>query len=162
MGFRKVLVPLDGSQLAEVGLQYAQRVAEPPAEIHLLSIVNDEHVEQQLVSIANSIEIAFAGTLAYPSAAVPTLEENIRLTKRYLEREAERLANRGYTIKVQAVPGPVVDTIIEVAKDGFDAIIIATHGRTGLAKLVMGSVAEGVVRKSTVPVLLIPARASDL
>jgi nucleotide-binding universal stress UspA family protein len=162
MGFRKVLVPLDGSQLAEVGLQYAQRVAEPPAEIHLISLVNDEHTEQQFVTIANSIEIAFAGTLAYPSAAAPTLEENIRLTKHYLEKVAERLSNRGYTIKVHALPGPVVDTIVDLAKDGFDAIIIATHGRTGLAKLMMGSIAEGVIRKSTVPVLLIPAHAAEL
>jgi nucleotide-binding universal stress UspA family protein len=50
----------------------------------------------------------------------------------------------------------VVGTIIDTARDDYDVIVMATHGRTGFAKVLMGSVAESVLHKAPCPVLLVP------
>lgn len=157
MSFKKILIPLDGSQLAEIALQYVKHVAAPGAEIHLLSVMVDEHLEQ-FVSIANSVEIAFAGAPAYPTVPNTRSPEAISELKRYLERASEPLLAQGYSVKYEVLPGSVTETIVDVSRNEFDLILMATHGRTGLSKLVLGSIAEAVLHKASLPVLLIPVQ----
>jgi nucleotide-binding universal stress UspA family protein len=162
MGLRKILITLDGSDLAETALEYAIRVAEPGAHLHLLSVIVHDNTES-FVSVANSVEIAFTGAPAYPIATRPTESEEINHAKVYLGKIKARLEQRGYTVSLEAVPGEVVSTIVEeAARDHFEVIVMATHGRTGFSKLVLGSVAEGVLHKSTCPVLLVPERSTAL
>lgn len=56
-------------------------------------------------------------------------------------------------VETRVVPGEPVDTICRVAADGFDMVVLGTHGRTGISRLLLGSVAERVVRACAVPVL---------
>jgi nucleotide-binding universal stress UspA family protein len=53
----------------------------------------------------------------------------------------------------------VVETIVSVACEGFDVIIMATHARSGIKRLALGSVAEGVLRQSPCPIILVPSRS---
>jgi nucleotide-binding universal stress UspA family protein len=75
----------------------------------------------------------------------------------YLHRIADDLRAQGFKVGIEAHPGAVIPTIVSTAAD-FDVLVMATHGRTGLSKFLLGSVAEGVLHKSPCPVLLVPAR----
>jgi nucleotide-binding universal stress UspA family protein len=79
------------------------------------------------------------------------------LPRKYLAEVSSRLASEGITVKTESKEGNrPADTITDYAKNsGMDAIIIATHGYTGMKRLLLGSVAFGVLHQSSVPVLLI-------
>ncbi len=162
MGFRKLLVTLDGSNLAATAVEYAMRVAEPGSHIHLLSVLGYDRSDQ-FVSVANSVEIAFTGAPAYPIVNRPTQSTELTQTKVYLDKVKEHIVEHGFTVSVEAMTGVVVDTIVdEAARLNVDAIVMVTHGRTGFSKLVLGSVAEGVLHKAPCPVLLIPEKSTSL
>lgn len=162
MGYQKILVTLDGSGLAELALQSIPEVAEPGASIHILSVVDYAVVESAgevatLYSTMNAPGM-FSGLQqpAFQSIGGP---QAINARFDYLRDVSYWLKERGYHVTIEARPGEVVDTIIEVAQDeGFDLLIMATHGRTGLRRVLLGSVAEGVLRRAPCPVLLVPVR----
>jgi nucleotide-binding universal stress UspA family protein len=77
------------------------------------------------------------------------------------EREQARLREDGVTARFLTVSGPPAAEVSRVAKEGsFDLVVMSTHGRTGLMRLAMGSVAEGVVRQCPVTVLAVRAPAA--
>jgi nucleotide-binding universal stress UspA family protein len=139
--FKKILVPLDGSNLSESILPNVSGLAKPlGAEVILLRVV--VFVDQD----TGYIPAEYA-----PSAEV--LDE----MKRYLEQQAADLRRVGLTVTTYAVGGHPADTIVDYAKEiHADLIAMATHGRTGAARWLMGSVADKVVHGAKVPVMLFP------
>jgi glycine betaine transporter len=81
--------------------------------------------------------------------------EEVRVRKEYLERVAKNLEQKGYVVTIDVPSGQVVDTIAKVSQEGFEIVVMATHGRTGFTKFVLGSVAEGVLHKAHCPVFII-------
>ena len=76
------------------------------------------------------------------------------------KEEAARLAGRQVSLAV--VAGEPAHEIVRFAGErGFDLVVVSTHGRTGVRRLVLGSVAEHVVREATVPVLVTRPRAAE-
>jgi nucleotide-binding universal stress UspA family protein len=146
--YRKILVAVDGSAASAKGLREAIRLAK--AEGARLSIL---HVVDEYPAFA-----ALDGMIADAPGAdlVPALREG---GKRVLAR-AERLA-RKQKVKAKAIlremlSGPAAYPIVREAKKvGADLIVLGTHGRRGVRRLVLGSDAEQVVRTAPVPVLLI-------
>jgi nucleotide-binding universal stress UspA family protein len=143
--YSKILVPLDGSDLAEQVLPHVLALAAClQSEIVLLRVVK------------------------YPLSPVPlsdaNLEEEVRNCEEcedeeYLHSVVERYF-KGSNLKVEADlvtgEGPVVKSILDYADEmGAEMIAMSTHGRTGPAHWIIGSVAERVVQASKVPVLLI-------
>lgn len=160
MGYGKVLLTLDGSTLAELALKHLAQVASPGAYIHLLSVTADDRVSE-IAALASAI--AQPVTLSdepWPPTAGSANAQVLHDRQDYLNRIAGWLAERGFKVSVDVRPGAVVETIVEVARAGYDLIVMATHGRTGLSRVALGSVAEGVLRKAPCPVLIIPARAA--
>jgi nucleotide-binding universal stress UspA family protein len=144
----KILIPLDGSALAEDALPIAIRAAEE------MFGPGGQNAEIQLLRVRPAQRRDLTrrrGALEEPS----TVEEA------YVKRVCERIAHGtrvavSYTIR----SGPAVETICARArKYRADLIVMATHGRTGVSRAWLGSVADGVVRTSHVPVLL--HRAGD-
>ena len=139
--FRRVLVPLDGSDLARSILDHVHCVAEPDARLVLLTVVEP---------------IAW---VAWPDAAgigVPDQDEQVAAVKAALDEEAQRLRGRGFDVETRvSVSRSCAQEILAVAR-AVDAelVALATHGRSGLARAALGSVAEEVVHGSHVPVLL--------
>lgn len=79
-----------------------------------------------------------------------------------LEAIAEPLRREGLTVRTMAVTGDVADEIIDVAKQvSAEALVVGTHGRTGLSHLLLGSVAEKVVRGASVPVACVRTDAPE-
>jgi nucleotide-binding universal stress UspA family protein len=157
MSYQRILVPLDGSKLSELALRHVIEVAAPNAKIHILSVVAENPVNE-IASLAS----AQAYSIPPSEGQWPRVPEadphDPHARETYLKRVAEWLEGAGYQVTTEAVPGNVVQTILATSQRGFDAIVLATHGRSGAAKMVLGSVAEALIQESPCPVLVIPAR----
>ena len=136
-----VLVPLDGSTLAEAALESANLLAEGlGARLHLLQVVQPPTYP------------LYGDGYVY----IPFDDEAERANARqYIEQQAAKLAGRGRPATFEvAVGSPDVVIARTAAEQQADVIAMATHGRGGLARLVLGSVATGTLRRSHVPLLL--------
>jgi len=148
--YQRILVPIDGSDTAERALREALKLADGKAQLRLLHVVEeiypldaegyafiDYAALRDVARSSGERLLAKAGEMASQAgAAVDTL---------LLEAEGERVAS-------------VIDR--EAENWPADLIVIGSHGRTGFNRLLFGSVAEGVVRGASVPVLLV--RSAEL
>lgn len=147
--YRKILVAVDGSPAAEKGLREAIRVAEAGGgALVILHVVNE-----------------FYGYYTMESAGLGAdVHERLRQKGRAILEKARALAARRRLepklVMRQIEGGPVAPAIVQEAKkQRADLIVLGTHGRRGMTRLVMGSDAEEVLRSSAVPVLLVRAGA---
>jgi nucleotide-binding universal stress UspA family protein len=104
-------------------------------------------------------------TVVYGEAVVPVSPEELRAPARE-QLDRLRLPRPDVRAERRLEEGEAVEEILRVARDiGADLIVLGTHGRTGLGRLLMGSTAETVVRKASCPVLTVkapfPASAAD-
>ncbi|MGH7355010.1 MAG: universal stress protein [Candidatus Rokuibacteriota bacterium] len=137
MEFKTVLVPLDGSTLAEGVLPQATALAKDGARLIVL-------------------RAAEAHTLPTGDAAEAQVKV-VREAEQYLAGVEARLAKAGATrVDTSVWYGPPADAIVEAARvRKVDLIVMSSHGRSGLGRLVLGSVAESVLRGTKTPILLI-------
>jgi len=140
--YQRVLVPLDGSDVAETILPFVEKVAGPlDAEVLLLRVVEP---------IAAAVGLA-SGEVG----AADRLLEHRMAARRYLQALAERFAARGLRVRTRAALGvPATEIVATAEAERADLIAMTTHGRSGVRRLVFGSVAEEVLRAAAVPVLL--------
>ena len=145
---RRILVPLDGSRLAEMVLPEAIELAKAnKGEIWLL----------QSVELPEYWGEEYAGMHALPSM-ISTEEQEIA-AREYLLQSAEKLTSAGIPAQIVVTTGHAASAISDVVADNdIDLIVMSTHGRSGLSRWVFGSVAEKVVRLAECPVLLIRAQ----
>jgi nucleotide-binding universal stress UspA family protein len=148
--FKRILVALDGSELAEAALAPAFALAEKfGGEVVLLRVT----VAGRVFAGAPLV----ASRTYFPEAE--TLLTDERDAADYLQRINRRCRNSGVTIRTRALPGTPAEAVVAAARDeAADLIVMSTHGRSGLDRLVYGSVAEAVLRGAHVPVLLVPLR----
>jgi nucleotide-binding universal stress UspA family protein len=140
--YKKILVPLDGSQLAEAALPHAEAIAKSEgAEIVLLRIPTIPAAE------------FFSRD---PSIAIKIQEEEEAEAVRYVNKKMNELTKDHIKVSAVTQEGPVPDTILAVADATHaDMIAMSTHGRTGMQRWLMGSVADRVVHHAHIPVMLI-------
>jgi nucleotide-binding universal stress UspA family protein len=147
--YQHILVPLDGSALSEVALIHAQPLAQKLGATLLL------------LRVANVSATIMAATgpdtgLVAPDLIDEVIDDQEEDGRAYLERLSQQLKGAGCDVSWQLVEGSPAQAIIETArKNNCDLIAMATHGRSGLERAVLGSVADAVVRDSHLPVLLI-------
>jgi len=144
--FRKILIPIDGSRTAARGLDVAIRLAKgQKAALVILHVVDNS--------------VLTYGTEIAPVAIDEIIESLRKSGEKILARAVAKARARGLKLRsvlVEGFLGPVADVIVAQArKQRADLIVLGTHGRRGVTRLVMGSDAEGVVRRSPVPVLLV-------
>lgn len=147
--YKKILVPLDGSRTAQKGLREAIKLAKHHnASLRVLHVI-DEFVATP--DIASSLDVARihayshgVGKKLLDAAIALARKHNLRVDSAMLEIVASRSA---------------ADIIGEQARKWkADVLVIGTHGRRGISRLVMGSDAEEIVRTSRIPVLMVPSR----
>jgi nucleotide-binding universal stress UspA family protein len=153
--YKKILVPLDGSELAECALNHVKKLLQdgPVGEVVLLNAIVIEIPWRELGAGEDGHAIAFD----YGAFQKTFMDES----RRYLARVQSRLSSEGIKVKTETIEsnGPS-HTITDYAqKNGVDLIVIATHGYTGLEKMMLGSIALKVLNESNVPVLLIRPEA---
>ncbi len=147
--YKKVLVPLDGSSLGECTLSHVKNLFKDGSvgEVTLLNVVKVDLPWAQMASEQHPKRFD-----------IDTIREPLFIASRkYLSDVESRLASEGIKVKTESLEGNrPADTITMYAYEkGMDLIIIGTHGYTGLKKLMLGSVAFGVLHQSHIPVLLI-------
>ena len=147
--YKKVLVPLDGSELAECTLSHVKNLFKDGSlgEVTLLNVVKFDFPWARMRSEQDIKHIDLDAIR----------EPFFVKSKRYLADLESQLVSEGMKVKTESLEGNrPADTITEYAQEkGMDMIIIGTHGYTGLKKLMLGSVAFSVLHQSHVPVLLI-------
>ena len=145
--YKRILVPVDGSRTGDRGLAEAIKLAKSHrARLCLLHVV-DESVLTLEVG-ATMIE-----------DLVASLVDNGRRILRKADARARKQGLKPQSILVEKITRGVADVIVgQARKFRADLIVMGTHGRRGVRRMVLGSAAEGVVRESPVPVLLIRAR----
>jgi len=150
----RILVCLDGSKLAEQILPYAMEAAvRLGSKLVLLQVV-----------VVQTPPVVAAGASAYAvKASGQQIEKDETEAKAYLDDLAQPPREMGLDVECVTLRGwQIGQTIIDYAEDHkVDLIAIATHGRSGLKRLVFGSVAESVLRGSGLPILLIKPREID-
>jgi nucleotide-binding universal stress UspA family protein len=148
MGYKRILVPVDGSPTSARGVAEAIKLAQDGgAKLLLLHVVEEYAI----------LGIPEAGASIGP--VLDALNRAGRITLAKIERGARRLGVRAETKLVEDFSGRVANAIVDQAKRWrADVIVMGTHGRRGLNRVLLGSDAEIVVRYSPVPVLLVPAR----
>ncbi len=136
-----IVAPLDGSELAQRALPYVERLARVLSmEILLARVVGTEH--------PTYTDLGFR---------VPAFREEMNWeATEYLEQVAQHLRDKGLTVRSQVLAGPTARALLNLAHETpHNLIAMTTHGRTGLSRWMMGSVASTLVRRSGDPVLVI-------
>lgn len=151
VSYRRIVVPLDGSSLAEQALPHAEALAQlTHAPLHLVRVIDPTHLAP-LAGVA----------LRRDATALQLLLEDERIAARdYLERIERDLLARQQTVTVEYRQGPAARELLAAAQSG-DLLVMATHGLGGLAHWFLGSVAEAVVRRAPVPVWLVRAGVDE-
>ena len=136
--FRKILVPLDGSPVAEQILQKLAEIADGDREVHLLRVANASQL---------------------PGVDPAELQVNVlREAEEYLAALEARLRGEGIRVESHVRYGHPAEEILEHIRHwNYDLVAMATHGRSGVSRLLMGSVTESVIRGATIPVLVMRA-----
>ena len=144
----KILAATDFSEDSELALTYAEDLARKfGAEVIVL------HVDQPLAPVMVSPDLGPAMDVGAMSRIA---EEQRLLAQRELDKIVQRLRDSGLKARsLLKVGSPFLEIIQTAHSDGVDLIVMGTHGRTGLAHVLMGSVAERVVQKAACPVLTI-------
>lgn len=143
--YKRILVPLDGSELAELALNDALVMAKlNQAEVTLLQVVSPVK------------ETSGRGTDDYLFLSEDQKAAQKGATLLYLQSVCQRMSCESITVHAVVEMGRPAEAIIDYAnRHAIDLIVMATHGRSGLSRWVYGSVADKVLRGATVPVLLV-------
>lgn len=154
---KTLLVPLDGSALAERILPHVRLVAALlAARVHFLHVIVDDERMAMLAS-----DYAVVSDLAGPQAAERVREQRLvslrqQHAQRYLGAQVELFHDAGLMVDVDIQIGVPADCIVAMAQEyQVDLIAMATHGYGGLRRWAVGSVTDQVVRTTTVPVLVV-------
>ena len=151
-GFRRLLVPLDGSEDAERALAYVELLATTDAEIVLLRATPTPAALNRLAGVPAPGLIDLAATR----------HELCGEAVFYLGTVQRRLGERGLKATSSIVYGFANEVISDRAREiGADLIVMTTHARGGLERVVYGSVADNVVRHASCPVFLVPVRERE-
>jgi len=142
---QRILVPLDGSELAEAALPQAEQFA--------------RSMSASLVLVRAVVPPAILYTGEFVPGDLPDLEGLEAAANAYLDRTAEPIRERGLQVGVAVGVGVPAEVILNVCRDhGANLIVMTTHGRSGVDRWMFGSVADAVVRHVRLPVLVVPSR----
>ncbi len=143
--YEKIIVPLDGSELAECVLPHVEAIAKGCGVKNIV-----------FVRVVEPFRTTTGGEVVFSEEYIKKYEaDSKKAAKNYLDNLVSKL---DYTAKAEVLFGRPADMLADYAKkNNPDLIIIATHGRSGVSRWVWGSVADRMLRSACVPVLMIRA-----
>jgi nucleotide-binding universal stress UspA family protein len=146
---RTVLVSLDGSVYSEAALPYAKEITQAfDAQLVLVRVAETT----QVYGMMGSDPIAPAPADVYNEIGQQLVEE----AQDYLAKVSENLSKEGVNVRTEVLEGFAADQLLALEREmSVDLIVMATRGRSGLSRLVFGSVAERILKVGTTPVMMI-------
>ena len=146
--YEKIMVPLDGSELAECVLPHVEGLIKG---CHVSNVVFVRVVEPPARFYSGDVPIS-------PEIYEETESARKAEAKDYLDQIKNRLKYEGTELHSEVLVGRVADSLADyTAKNDIDLILIATHGRSGVTRWVRGSIADKMLRSSNAPVLMVRA-----
>jgi nucleotide-binding universal stress UspA family protein len=140
MTFARILVAVDATPQSDAALSLAVRLAA------------DQHAELVITTV-----LGHRGEWYAPPDVIvdPAIDARFEQDARaLLEHAAQTARDRGVQVETCLRDGPVIDAIVRcIADHQADLVVVGTHGRRGIARAVQGSIAEGVLRATSIPVL---------
>lgn len=149
--YKTILVPLDGSELAEAILPHVEELAK---------LYGSTVVYLQVMELPHLVGLPRGDVYdALPQMTPAEVNHQMADTRRYLDGLVERMAEKGIPARALVEYGPIVVTIMRAARqENADLIAMASHGRGGLADVYYGSVAAGVLQRIDRPLLIVRAQ----
>jgi nucleotide-binding universal stress UspA family protein len=146
--FKKILVPVDGSEPSDSAVALAIRVAhDQDAKLLFLHVSEVAKIAAMVSSTAVCVD---------PS---PALDAEQAAGEDALRRAETKAGKSAVAVESLLVKGASADAILKIShQEGADLIVMGSHGRGGIQRALLGSVAEGVLRHSTVPVMIARVR----
>ena len=146
--YQHILVPLDGSELAEGVLPHLKAIA-GGCSVKLVTLVR---VVEPL-HMYGGLESRFS-----PEERQRLDKETMDIAGTYLEEVAKRLKQDGLEVEIKVLYGKVIEKIADfAAENGVDLVIASTHGTSGVSRMVLGSMADRVLRSVCAPILMVRA-----
>jgi len=137
----RILLPYDGSTASESALEYALETF-PEAELTILYVVAEPD--------------GYWDAFEDPETRIPGSKAVREQGLTILDDAEGRAEDHGPTVETEITIGKPKHEIVELAADGeYDTIVIGSHSRDGLSRILLGSVAEAVVRRSPIPVVVV-------
>ena len=148
--YKKIMVPLDGSELAECALPHLETIVKgcQSAEVIIVQAVEP-------ISIPYGLEVTKFASLEQ----VEAFQTHLKVAaEKYVNGIVARLGKGVVTANAEIIYGKASEALTDfVTKNGVDLVIMATHGRSGISRRVWGSVADHLLRSVTPPVLIVRA-----
>jgi nucleotide-binding universal stress UspA family protein len=150
--YQKIMVPLDGSELAECVMPHVEAIT---TGCKITNVIFVRVVDP--VQLPASVPAR--GEFGFREKDRQDLEEHRKKSaEAYLKSMVQNNSMEGAVLSYEVLEGKVADTLaLHAEKNGVDLIVIASHGRSGVSRWVMGSVADKVLRSACVPVLMVRA-----
>ena len=146
--YKKIMVPLDGSELAECVLPHVESIAKGCRAKDVI-----------FIRVVELFVMPAVADVSFSEEEVKLHDSKTRVAaEKYLTQLLSRLQNTGMNLQSEVIVGRAAESLSDYAeKNDIDLIIIATHGRSGISRWMWGSVADRVLRSSCVPVLMVRA-----
>ncbi len=154
--YKKILVPLDGAELAECVLDHVRAIVTgcQVPEVILLTVVE--------IHEGGPPSTTWGGVVSAEQEAVVVTKYKAE-ARDYIIGIANRLREEGMFVQPVVIQGNVAEGILEyVDKNQIDLIMMSTHGRSGLSRWVLGSVADRIIRHSQIPVFIISPKGDQI
>jgi nucleotide-binding universal stress UspA family protein len=151
-----ILVPLDGSETAEVVLPYIKSLAQGmKAKLTLVRVVD-------VGAIARAVAPAAPDAAGFTAELQKIIDESVAAeladARAYLDARAKSMRGAGFSVDAEVREGsPSEQVLAAIEAEGVDMVAIASHGRSGISRTLFGSVADELIRNSGKPVLVIKA-----
>ncbi len=158
--FERIIVPLDGSRLSAQAIPYATEIGKRfDAEVILVRVLSPSGLA--IVSPATGMEDAAATDIIAQEAPAKDVD-NASNAKRYLMNWAQSLKSQGVKVSYQVTIGTPAKAIMELAiAQQASLIVMMSHGRGWFKRAIMGSVADEIIRGSSLPVLIVRPKDID-
>ena len=144
--YQHIMVPLDGSELAECVLPHVEAIAGgcKVSKVTLVRVVAPLH-------LYGGVESSIS-----PEERQRLEADSMGIARNYLDEMVKRLRDNGIVAQSEVLLGDVIDELVEYAdKNKVDLIVVATHGRSGIGRWVLGSDADRILHSAHVPVLMV-------
>lgn len=151
--YQRIVVPLDGSEVATVALPHARDAAKThDAPILVVRVVDPPFV--------NSVRILKAGTQTLMADPADVYQDEVDRAHEYIDRQVQRLERDGFEASGLVMVGHAATAIAEAINET-DLVVMSSHGRSGVRRWFLGSVAEDILKRTSVPVLIVRQPASS-
>jgi len=148
--YQTILVPLDGSSRAEKILP------------HVEGLANCMGSKVVLLEVVAPVYFMMDPQVSFTDINIEESKWRVEEAQAYLDKQSKELKQKQIEVETRIEQGPVVETIIDVAREvDADLIAYASHGRSGLGQVFYGSVAAGILHRIDRPMLVIRSRDDE-